>query len=84
MDSILAIFFMALVCLFPLVLWVKLWKTPSNDLSSRTTKDLLGTTYSDLTSESKAALLYNVLFMLRRLFFVALAIFALANPLIQY
>lgn len=75
---------MALVCLFPLVIWVKLWKTPTNDLSYRTTKDSFGTTYSDLKSESKGALLYNVLFMLRRLFFVALAIFALAYPLIQY
>ena len=57
---------------FPFFVWGLLWKK-FGTLSTEATQVSIGATYGDLRLDSKAALLYNVVYMLRRLFISVIA-----------
>lgn len=57
---------------FPFFVWGLLWKKFAI-LSNEATQVSIGATYGDIRTDSKAALLYNVVYMLRRLFISAIA-----------
>jgi hypothetical protein len=60
------------VIVFPFFVWGLLWKK-FGSLSNEVTQVSIGATYGDLRIDSKAALLYNVVYMLRRLFISVIA-----------
>jgi len=60
------------VIVFPFFVWGLLWKKFPT-LSNEVTQASIGATYGDLRIDSKAALLYNVVYMLRRLFISSIA-----------
>jgi hypothetical protein len=60
------------VIVFPFFVWGLLWKK-FGSLSNEVTQVSIGATYGDLRIDSKAALLYNVVYMLRRLFISGIA-----------
>ncbi len=60
------------VFIFPFFVWTLLWKkiTVLRDQSS---VEAYGSTYNEIRSDSKAALMYNVFYMLRRLWIALIA-----------
>lgn len=69
-----------MVIAFPFLIWYLLW---FSNLPSETVKTKFGTAYEQINTSSKAALLYNVLYMLRRLLLIAIAVFFGESPVGQ-
>ena len=67
---------------FPIGVWAFLW-AKIGSLEDENTKKQFGSTYEELRMNSKAALLFNVIYMVRRLFFAAVAVFLDSLPSIQ-
>ena len=66
----------------PWVAWVFLWKKQET-LGDKETEERFGSLFSDLKIKSKAALLFNVVFMLRRLAFALLGTLLDGYPFLQ-
>jgi hypothetical protein len=74
-SSILALFFFVCVVIFPFFIWILLWKK-IDKLKNEDFADRFGSTYFELKTDNKNALLYNVFYTLRRLLIAVLVIFA--------
>jgi hypothetical protein len=74
-SSILAIIIFVCVLIFPFLIWFLLWKKQEK-LGSDEFKTRFGSTYFELRTNSRGALLYNVFYTMRRLLFALLAIVA--------
>ena len=72
----------AFVVVLPLSIWVLLWKK-FNQLKQKQCIDTFGSLYSGLRIDSKYAVLYNVIYMLRRLYFAHVALDYYSVPFIQ-
>ena len=70
------------VIVFPFFVWGLLWKKFAT-LSIEVTKVSIGATYGDIRIDSKAALLYNVVYMLWRLFISVIATLLKKNSYLQ-
>lgn len=70
--SVISIIILTVVFLFPFFVWSFLWTRVSllKDLSS---VDAYGSMYNEIRIDSKAALMYNVFYMLRRLWIALIA-----------
>jgi hypothetical protein len=82
-SSIFAIFTLSCIITFPFLAWFILWTRPSAVLKKEQSQIRFGSIYFELRVESKLALLYNVLYMLRRLLFAMLIIFFEDNTFAQ-
>jgi len=67
---------------FPVGVWTFLWRKMSS-LEEENMKKLFGSTYEELRTNSRAALLFNVVYMVRRLFFAAVTVYLNEWPSIQ-
>ncbi|TNV87454.1 hypothetical protein FGO68_gene15662 [Halteria grandinella] len=72
-SSSLSLAFTVFICIFPFVIWYLLWK---RFLVLKDPRQIItfGSSYFEIRTDSKAALLYNVLYMIRRLVFAFLAV----------
>lgn len=68
-----AIIIFSAVFIFPFFVWFLLWKNIET-LDKEESILRFGSTYLELKTDSKNALLYNVFYMLRRLLFAAVAL----------
>ena len=73
---------LAIIIVYPFVVWALLWAR-FDSLDSESSVKIYGTTYSDLRSKSKYAVLYNVVYMIRRLVFTGIASFLYSSPTAQ-
>jgi hypothetical protein len=71
-SSSFAIITLVVVLVFPFFVWVLLWKK-FTFLKQEISVNSFGSTYQELRTDSKPALLYNVIYMLRRLYIAVLA-----------
>jgi hypothetical protein len=71
-DSCFSIIVLSVVLIFPFFVWHLLW---GNYGALNKDEKILkyGSTYNEIRTDSKEALLYNVFFMLRRLLIASLA-----------
>jgi hypothetical protein len=71
-DSCFSIIVLSVVLIFPFFVWYLLW---GNYGTLNKDEKILkyGSTYNEIRTDSKEALLYNVFFMLRRLLIASLA-----------
>ncbi len=72
-SSFLALSIFAAVFVFPFFVWYILW-AKIEKLNDNESKDRFGSTYLEIKTQSKHALLYNVLYMLRRLLFAVITL----------
>ena len=72
-SSIFAITVFVVVFFFPLFVWWLLW-TRFDKLNDELSIIRYGSMYLELKTDSKTALLYNIIYMLRRLMFATVAI----------
>ena len=63
----------------PILVWVLLWKR-FNSLKDDDNSKMFGSIYAELRADSKAALLYHVIYMMRRLIFAAIALYLINYP----
>jgi hypothetical protein len=70
------------IFLFPFVVWALLWARQAV-LPEEEQRMRIGSTYLEIRTGSKAALLYNVLYMLRRLLFAVIATAFEESPVFQ-
>jgi hypothetical protein len=70
--SVISIIILSVVLVFPFFVWTFLW-TRVNYLKDLTSVDKYGSMYNEIRIDSKAALMYNVFYMLRRLWIAFLA-----------
>ena len=68
-SSVFSIVIFTLIFIFPFIVWYILWKNSAEKLLEQESIDSFGSTYMELRNDSKSALLYNVIYMLRRLLF---------------
>jgi hypothetical protein len=66
LSSAFAIVTLVVVLVFPIFVWGLLWYKYSN-LGQEKAINMFGSTYQELKRDSKPALLFNVIYMLRRL-----------------
>jgi hypothetical protein len=66
LSSAFAIVTLVVVLVFPIFVWALLWYKYSN-LGQEKAINMFGSTYQELKRDSKPALLFNVIYMLRRL-----------------
>ena len=71
-SSAFAIVTLVTVIIFPIFVWILLWRKYSV-LKEERAINVFGSTYQELKPNSKAALLFNVIYMLRRLYIAVLA-----------
>ena len=67
-SSIFSIIIFTWIFFFPFLIWTLLW-TKFDKLKDQNLINTIGTTYIGLRQDSKLALLYHVIYMLRRLVF---------------
>jgi hypothetical protein len=72
LSSAFAIVTLVTVIVFPIFVWILLWRKYSV-LKEERAINVFGSTYQELKTNSKAALLFNVIYMLRRLYIAVLA-----------
>ncbi len=70
--SVIAIIILMVVCTFPFFVWALLWKKITS-LKDQSSVDAYGSTYNEIRVDSKSALMYNVFYMLRRLWIALIA-----------
>lgn len=73
-STIFAIMVFSCVFTFPFFVWWLLWSRTSQKLNSQMAMVRYGSTYFELKTDKRLALLYNVFYMLRRLLFASLLI----------
>lgn len=71
-SSAFAIVTLVVVLIFPFFVWALLWSKFSI-LNQEKAVNVFGSTYQELRTDSKPALLYNVIYMLRRLYIAVIA-----------
>ncbi len=71
--SVLSLILLGLVFSFPFITWSFLWRK-AEFLNQQESLDKYGSTYNEIRTNSKAALMYNVLYMLRRLWITGIVI----------
>lgn len=81
-SSYFAIIMLAVMIGFPFGVWYLLWRQ-INKLKEEESIKRFGSTYMELRTDSKAALMYNVVYMLRRLAFALTAVLLKSLPSIQ-
>ena len=81
-SSLFAIVIFSLVIIFPIFVWFLLWK---KFWSLRTEKCIhrFGSLYAELRTDSRFAVLYNVLYLVRRLYFVLVCLELSYFPFLQ-
>ena len=73
-SSSFSIITLVVVVVFPFFIWVLLWEKFST-LKNESAVNSFGSTYQELNTNSKGALLYHVIYMLRRLYIAVIATF---------
>lgn len=63
---------LVVIFIFPFFVWVLLWRKFSV-LNTDLSKISFGSTYAEIRTDNKSALLYNVIYMLRRLVIALIA-----------
>lgn len=76
-SSIFSIIIFTWIFCFPFLIWILLWKN-FDKLQDQKQINTIGTTYIEIRQDSKFALLYHVIYMVRRLFF-SLLVFVFRN-----
>ena len=78
----LALLLTSILLAMPFLTWALLW-TRFSSLNTQEAKLRFGTLYQGLRTTSKPALLYHVIYMLRRLLFTAVAVLLEDSPTLQ-
>jgi preprotein translocase subunit SecY len=73
MSSVFSIIIVVAIVLFPFFTLIVLWKKNAS-LSEEKSIKTFGSLYNELRKDSRTALLYNVIYMIRRLVFALNAI----------
>jgi hypothetical protein len=63
---------MVAIFVFPFFVWSLLWRNLGK-LKEENSVKRFGSTFAEIKTDSRAALMYNVLYMLRRLLFAVIA-----------
>jgi hypothetical protein len=73
MSSVFSIMVVIVIIIFPFITWIILWKKTA-ELPEEESIKTFGSLYNELRIDSRTALLYNVIYMIRRLVFALNAI----------
>ncbi|TNV87552.1 hypothetical protein FGO68_gene2096 [Halteria grandinella] len=73
LSTVLGLIFTTCITLFPFLVWILLWRQLPN-LKYKHSEQTYGSLYNEIRSDNRGAVVYSVVYMIRRLVFVIIAL----------